>query len=493
MVVVGHDHQPAASGSAPGRWATRLIPGGLPAERMAEGGGAEGPEADLGEAGLEVAGAPPRRPRCRCGDRPAPATPARRDPRAGARDRSGRSGPRSAMLVFPVAKEPIHDPHRTYLQLFGRSGRAAPPRARRGAASSWWRCPASACRSSRSATVRRCSRRSASAPRPTSGSSPACPTATRCSSSRAAPRLQFSMVPMNLLPAGGTADYLVTGVWSEKAIKEAKKLGKVHVAATTKATNHDRIPGAARDRLRPSAAYVHMTSNNTIYGTQWHDVPQVPAGVPLVTDTSSDIFCRPIDVSKFGADLRRRAEEPVGPPGVTWSIVRDDLLARAPDEPARLCSSTRSTPRSARSTTRRRCSGSTSCAWCCAGCSTTAACRRWRSATGARPTSSTRRSTARGGYYRGHAPRRTAARWMNVTFRLPSEELEKAFVAEATKRGPQRPQGPPFGRRHPRLDLQRLPRGRRRRPGRLHGRLPAPQRLKRPPSPLPRPATGGPG
>ena len=83
--------------------------------------------------------------------------------------------------------------------------------------------------------------------------------------------LQFTMVPMNLLPAGATADYLVTGVWSSKAADEAKKIGKVHVAATTKAEQFTRIPRAEEIVLTPGAAYVHMTSNNTIYGTEWKD------------------------------------------------------------------------------------------------------------------------------------------------------------------------------------------------------------------------------
>ena len=109
--------------------------------------------------------------------------------------------------------------------------------------------------------------------------------------------LQFSMIPMNLLAPGSTADFLETGVWAEKAIAEAKKIGGAHVAASSKATNHDRIPGDAEIRWSSSPAYVHMTSNNTIYGTQWHRLPRVPDGVPLVNDASSDIFCRPIDVA----------------------------------------------------------------------------------------------------------------------------------------------------------------------------------------------------
>src|SRR6185503_11506787 len=85
--------------------------------------------------------------------------------------------------------------------------------------------------------------------------------------------LQFTMVPMNLLTAGATADYLVTGVWASKAADEARKIGKVHVAATTKAEQFTRLPRAEEIELTPGAAYVHMTSNNTIYGTEWKDLP----------------------------------------------------------------------------------------------------------------------------------------------------------------------------------------------------------------------------
>ena len=120
--------------------------------------------------------------------------------------------------------------------------------------------------------------------------------------------LQFSMVPMNLLTPGATADYIDSGSWADKAIKEAKKVGTVNVAATTKAENYSRVPAQAELKLTPGAAYVHMTSNNTIEGTEFKDLPDV-GDAPLVSDTSSDMFSRPIDVAPARADLRRRAEE----------------------------------------------------------------------------------------------------------------------------------------------------------------------------------------
>src|SRR5262245_18444083 len=109
--------------------------------------------------------------------------------------------------------------------------------------------------------------------------------------------VQFAMVPMNLLSADATADYLVTGVWASKAADEANKIGKVHIAATTQAEQFSRVPRAEGIVLTPGAAYVHMTSNNTIYGTEWKDLPDV-GDIPLVSDTSSDMFSRPIDVAR---------------------------------------------------------------------------------------------------------------------------------------------------------------------------------------------------
>src|SRR5580765_9059672 len=111
--------------------------------------------------------------------------------------------------------------------------------------------------------------------------------------------LQFSMVPMNLLTSGTVADYIITGDWAKKALKEARKVGSTAVAASTEEGNFKRIPSAGEIKLSPGAAYVHMTSNNTIHGTEWHRVPEVH-DVPLVCDASSDIYSRPIDISKFG-------------------------------------------------------------------------------------------------------------------------------------------------------------------------------------------------
>ena len=139
--------------------------------------------------------------------------------------------------------------------------------------------------------------------------------------------LQFSMVPMNLLTDGRTADYIMTGSWAEKAAKEAKRVGAVNMTGSTQADNFNRIPRAEECHYTAGAAYVHMTSNNTIEGTQWKALPAV-GEAPLVSDASSDIFSAPIDVSKHGL-IYAGAQKNLGPSGVTLVIVRDDLLARS--------------------------------------------------------------------------------------------------------------------------------------------------------------------
>jgi phosphoserine aminotransferase len=138
--------------------------------------------------------------------------------------------------------------------------------------------------------------------------------------------LQFSMVPLNLLPAGGKADYVLTGAWAKKAASEAKRYGTVNVAATSAETNFNRIPTQAELKLDPGAAYVHITGNNTIFGTEYHYTPDTGA-VPLVNDASSNILSRPVDVSRYGL-IYAGAQKNIGPAGLTLVIVRDDLIGR---------------------------------------------------------------------------------------------------------------------------------------------------------------------
>jgi phosphoserine aminotransferase len=137
---------------------------------------------------------------------------------------------------------------------------------------------------------------------------------------------QFAVVPMNLLPQGKSADYVLTGAWSQKAYKEAKTLGTVRVAATTeKDKKFTRIPQQNELDLDANAAYVHITSNNTIFGTQWHEFPNT-GSVPLVADMSSDIMWRPTDVSKFGL-IYAGAQKNLGPSGLVLVIVKKELVA----------------------------------------------------------------------------------------------------------------------------------------------------------------------
>jgi len=136
---------------------------------------------------------------------------------------------------------------------------------------------------------------------------------------------QFAVAPLNLLGSGQSADYIITGSWSKKALKEAKGIGTVRVAATTEQDGKfKRVPAQSEIELDPKAAYVHITSNNTIAGTQWHKFPEV-GNVPLVADMSSDVMWRPTDVSKFGL-IYAGAQKNLGPSGLTLVIVRKDLV-----------------------------------------------------------------------------------------------------------------------------------------------------------------------
>ena len=141
--------------------------------------------------------------------------------------------------------------------------------------------------------------------------------------------LQFSIVPMNLLSHSDTADYLVTGAWSQKAVVEARRCGNVQIAGSSEDRNFCYIPQASTFSPRP--AYVHFTSNNTIFGTEFQSEPEIPAGAPLVCDASSDIFSRPLPISKY-ALIYAGAQKNLGPSGVTLVIIRKDLVERGPKE-----------------------------------------------------------------------------------------------------------------------------------------------------------------
>ncbi|MBE7470204.1 MAG: 3-phosphoserine/phosphohydroxythreonine transaminase [Anaerolineae bacterium] len=140
--------------------------------------------------------------------------------------------------------------------------------------------------------------------------------------------LQFSMVPMNLYLPGRPIDVLHTGAWTEKAIEEIKKVAECRLAASTEAEKFRRLPRPDEIEFNPDASYVHICSNNTIFGTQWRSFPDT-GGVPLVADMSSDILSRPVDVSKFGL-IFAGAQKNIGPAGVTLVVMRKELAERAP-------------------------------------------------------------------------------------------------------------------------------------------------------------------
>ena len=242
--------------------------------------------------------------------------------------------------------------------------------------------------------------------------------------------LQFSMVPMNLLAPGSTADYIDTGSWAEKAIKEAKKVGAVNVAATTSADNYSRIPAQSELKLTKGAAYVHMTSNNTIEGTEWKTLPDV-GDAPLVSDTSSDMFSRPIDIARH-ALIYAGAQKNMGPAGVTVVIMREDLLTRSQKSlPTMLNYAVHAENKSLYNTPPAFAVYALGLVM------------KWligQGGLGATAKANDRKAAKlyaeidRTGFYRGTAKIDSRSA-MNVTFRLATEVLENAFVKEATAAG----------------------------------------------------------
>jgi len=242
--------------------------------------------------------------------------------------------------------------------------------------------------------------------------------------------LQFSMVPMNFLPADSSADYVLTGSWGKKALKEAKKVGAVNVAATMADGGFTRVPSRDEMSLSPHAAYVHITSNETIEGVQWKREPEV-GDVTLVADTSSDILSREIDVSKYGI-IYAGAQKNMGPSGVTVVILRDDLLQRIPDNLATMLDY--------RVHVENKSLYNTPNTW---GIYILSLVCKWLQEKGGlagmeRENEEKARlvydAIDATDFYRGHADVDCRST-MNVTFRLPAEELEKKFVAEATAQG----------------------------------------------------------
>lgn len=243
--------------------------------------------------------------------------------------------------------------------------------------------------------------------------------------------LQFSMVPMNLLLEGKVANYILTGSWSEKALDEAVKVGKTKVGGTSKDKKYSYIPALEDLEIIGDEAYVHITSNNTIYGTQWFNFPDTK-GVPLVCDMSSDILSRPIDVSQFGL-IYAGAQKNLGPSGVTVVIIRKDLLERSNDNlPIMLNYNTHASKNSMYNTppTFAIYLLGKVLAWV-------------EQQGGVAAIEKQNQLKAQilydaidesNGFYKGHAAKDSRS-LMNVTFNLASEELEKKFLAEAREQG----------------------------------------------------------
>ncbi len=238
--------------------------------------------------------------------------------------------------------------------------------------------------------------------------------------------MQFCMAPMNFLGDGDTADYVNTGTWSTKAIKEAQIQGKViKVVASSEDRNFAYIPKDIA--FNPEAVYAHITSNNTIKGTQWAQFPDT-GGVPIVSDMSSDIFSRPLDMDRFGL-IYAGAQKNMGPAGVCLVIIRDDLLARCPEDiPTMLRYSTFAAKNSMFNTPP------------CFAVYTVQLVLKWleESVGGLDKMAALNQKKAgllydymdQTDFYRATADRDSRS-LMNVTFRLPSEDLEAKFVADA--------------------------------------------------------------
>ena len=240
----------------------------------------------------------------------------------------------------------------------------------------------------------------------------------------------FAQIPLNFAQRGQRADYVLTGDWSEKAAKEAKPYVDVRIAASSAATGYDRIPPRAKWDLDPSAAYVHVTPNETIRGVEFHDVPDV-GGVPLIGDVSSTILSRPLDVSKYGL-LYAGAQKNIGPSGLVVVIVRDDLLERCPKDIPKILNYAEHAAQGSMLNTPN------TWGWYLAGLVF-----KWVKAQGGVAAMAERnRAKAEwlygyidgSGYY-NNPVERSARSWMNVPFTLPREELDAPFLKEAEKAG----------------------------------------------------------
>ncbi|WP_088102677.1 3-phosphoserine/phosphohydroxythreonine transaminase [Halalkalibacter urbisdiaboli] len=243
--------------------------------------------------------------------------------------------------------------------------------------------------------------------------------------------LQFSMIPLNFLQEGKVGNYVLTGAWSEKAIKEAKLIGQTAISASSKESNYKTIPALDELTYNEQDAYVHITSNNTIFGTQWHSFPTV-SHAPLIADMSSDILSRPLDVEKFGL-IYAGAQKNLGPSGVTVAIIRKDLLETNVDHvPTMLRYKTHSETNSLFHTP------PTFAIYMLRNVLS------WVKEQGGTSTIEAKNAEKAkiiydaidesNGFYSGHAHKDSRS-LMNVTFNLPTEEDNKRFLAKAKELG----------------------------------------------------------
>ncbi len=240
---------------------------------------------------------------------------------------------------------------------------------------------------------------------------------------------QFFMVPMNLLDAGKKASYLNTGTWSKKAIKEAKLFGEVEIPFSSEEKKFNRVPVNGEYTIAEDSEYVYFVSNNTIYGTQFKEFPETDK--MLISDMSSDILSRKVEVSKFGL-IFAGAQKNLGPAGVTIVIIREDLLDRAPANiPTMLKYKTHAEKDSMFNTPP------------CFAIYIVGEVLKWLKKNGgiAAMDEINKEKAAllyaaidESSYYRGHAEPASRS-LMNVTFNLATPELEAKFIAEATKAG----------------------------------------------------------
>jgi phosphoserine aminotransferase len=241
---------------------------------------------------------------------------------------------------------------------------------------------------------------------------------------------QFAEIPLNLLPEGGVADYVDTGIWSKKAIEEARRYGNINVAASAKALDYFGIPGQNDWQLSQDAAYLHYCSNETIGGVQFDWVPQT-GDVPLVVDMSSDILSRPVDVSQFGM-IYAGAQKNIGPSGLVVVIVREDLLGQARASCPTMLNYKVSADNGSMYNTPATYS------WYLAGLVF-----EWLKEQGGIEAMARRNhakqdllySTIDASEFYSNPVSRNARSWMNVPFRLADERLDKAFLAGADARG----------------------------------------------------------